>query len=47
MSRSEEIIEEIEQINRIAKKLADNGNELWLQKDRLRAEYEKLTGNQI
>ncbi len=47
MNRSEEIAEEIEQINRIAKKLADHGNDLWLRKDRLRAEYKKITGKEI
>ena len=43
----EEIEIEIEQINRMMVRLTDIGNDLWVEKDRLRNIYKSQTGEEI
>lgn len=43
----EEIETEIGQINRMMARLTDIGNDLWVEKDRLRGLYKKQTGEEI
>ena len=42
-----EIEIEIKQINRMLKRLSDEGNTLWETKNNLISEYKKLTGDSI
>jgi len=43
----EEIKTEIDQINRMMARLTDIGNDLWVEKDRLRNMYKSETGEEI
>ena len=47
MGRSEEIEEEIEHLKRLGKQLIDKTNDIWVEKERLRVEYKKITGKDI
>lgn len=43
----EDIRTEIDQINRMMARLTDIGNDLWVEKDRLRNLYKSKTGEEI
>jgi len=43
----EEIKKEISQLNRMLKRLCDESNIIWAEKDKLRSSYKKLTGEEI